>query len=151
VDEETETESIICGRGYGGVATCWRKSIDHAIKYYNDRNERINVITVNIKEQPLCIISVYMPSENSNRDEKYKDTMAQLEEIIDKFVVDHQIMICGDFNASVHRENRSRDGCLKNFMESNQLFLTRDIQRNQLFSTTIECQYLRLTISCTKI
>jgi hypothetical protein len=27
-----------------------------------------------------------MPSENSNRDEKYKDTMAQLEEIIDKFV-----------------------------------------------------------------
>ena len=92
-----------------------------------------------------------MPSENSNRDEKYKDTMAQLEEIIDKFVVDHQIMICGDFNASVHRDNRSRDGCLKNFMESNQLFLTRDIQRNQLFSTTIECQYLRLTISCTKI
>jgi exonuclease III len=151
VDEETETESIICGRGYGGVATFWRKSMDHAIKYYNDGNERINVITVNIKEQPLCIISVYMPSENSNRDEKYKDTMAQLEEIIDKFVVDHQIMICGDFNASVHRDNRSRDGCLKNFMESNQLFLTRDIQRNQLFSTTIECQYLRLTISCTKI
>jgi exonuclease III len=66
VDEETETESIICGRGYGGVATFWRKSIDHAIKYYNDGNERINVITVNIKQQPLCIISVYMPSENSN-------------------------------------------------------------------------------------
>jgi hypothetical protein len=40
-----------------------------------------------------------MPSENSNRDEKYKDTMAQLEEIIDKFAVDHQIMICGDINA----------------------------------------------------
>ena len=124
VDEETETESIICGRGYGGVATFWRKSIDHAIKYYNDGNERINVITVNIKEQPLCIISVYMPSENSNRDEKYKDTMAQLEEIIDKFAVDHQIMICGDFNASVHQDNRSRDRCLKNFMESNQLLLT---------------------------
>jgi hypothetical protein len=45
VDEETETERIICGRGYGGVATFWRTSIDHAIKYYNDGNERINVIT----------------------------------------------------------------------------------------------------------
>jgi exonuclease III len=109
------------------------KSIDHAIKYYNDGNERINVITVNIKEQSLCIISVYMPSENSNRDEKYKDTMAQLEEIINKFAVDHQIMTCGDFNASGHRDNRSRDRRLKHFT----YYLQMEIQRNQLFSTTI--------------
>jgi hypothetical protein len=47
----------------------WMFNVPTTIKYYNDRNERINVITVNIKEQPLCIISVYMPSENSNRDE----------------------------------------------------------------------------------
>jgi hypothetical protein len=44
-----------------------------------------DVITVNMKEHPLCIINVYMPSDNSNRDEQYKDILSQLEEIIDKF------------------------------------------------------------------
>ena len=52
-------------------AIFWRKDIDHAIKSHDDDNERINVITVNMKEHPLCIINVYMPSDNSNRDEQY--------------------------------------------------------------------------------
>jgi hypothetical protein len=37
-----------------------------------------------MKEHPLCIINVYMPSDNSNRDEQYKVILSQLEEIIDK-------------------------------------------------------------------
>ena len=38
-----------------------------------------------MKEHPLCIINVYMLSDNSNHDEQYKDILSQLEEIIDKF------------------------------------------------------------------
>lgn len=34
------------------------KDIDHAIKSHDDGNERINVITVSMKEHPLCIINV---------------------------------------------------------------------------------------------
>ena len=49
----------------------WRKDINHVIKSDDDGNGRINVITVNMKEHPLCIINVYMPSDNSNRDEQY--------------------------------------------------------------------------------
>jgi hypothetical protein len=48
VDDYTEKENFIHGRGYGGVAIFWRKDIDHAIKSHDDGNERINVITVNI-------------------------------------------------------------------------------------------------------
>ena len=70
VDDYTEKENFIHGRGYGGVAIFWRKDIDHAIKSHDDGNERINVITVNMKEHLLCIINVYMPSDNSNRDEQ---------------------------------------------------------------------------------
>ena len=64
VDDYTEKENCIHGRGYRGVAIFWRKDIDHAIKSHDDGNERINVITVNMKEHPLCIINVYMPSDN---------------------------------------------------------------------------------------
>jgi hypothetical protein len=32
VDDYTEKENFIHGRGYGGVAIFWRKDIDHAIK-----------------------------------------------------------------------------------------------------------------------
>ena len=42
-----------------------------------------------------------------------------MEEIIDKFQCQYQILLCGDFNASLHRDNRPRDECLQQFMESN--------------------------------
>ena len=104
----------------------WRKDIDHAIKSHDDGNGRISVITVNMKEHPLCIINVYMPSDNSNRDEQYKDILSQLEEIIDKFQCQYQILLCGDFNASLHRDNRPRDKCLQQFMESNGMKLVNE-------------------------
>ena len=112
-------ENVIHGRGYGGVAIFWRKDINHVIKSDDDGNGRINVITVNMKEHPLCIINVYMPSDNSNHDEQYKELLSQLEEIIDKFQCQYQILLCGDFNVSLHRDNRQRDKCLQQFMENN--------------------------------
>ncbi|CAG2257430.1 unnamed protein product [Mytilus edulis] len=105
----------------GGVATFWRKDIDNAVKYMPDGNERIIVLTVNTKEQPICLINVYMPSGNENCDEKYKDMLAQLEEIIEKYQEKYQIMLCGDLNASLHRDNRSRDMILKQFLINNEL------------------------------
>ena len=45
VDDYTEKENFIHGRGYGGVAIFWRKDIDHEIKSHDDGNERINVIS----------------------------------------------------------------------------------------------------------
>ena len=99
VDDYTKKENFIHGRGYGGVAIFWRKDINHVIKSDDDGNGRINVITVNMKEHPLCIINVYMPSDNSNRDEQYKDILSHLEEMIDKFQCQYQILLCGDFNS----------------------------------------------------
>jgi endonuclease/exonuclease/phosphatase (EEP) superfamily protein YafD len=58
----------------------------------------------------MWILLNIMPSDNSNRDEQYKDILSQLEEIIDTF--QYQILLCGDFNASLHRDNRPRDKML---------------------------------------
>ena len=92
-----------------------------------------HVITVNLKEHPLCIINVYMPSDNSNRDEQYKVILSQLEEIIDKFQCQYQILLCGDFNASLHRDNRPRDKCLQQFMENNGMKLVNGYPTKSTF------------------
>ena len=62
----------------------WNKDIDYSVKYNEDGNERINVLFFTLKENPICLINVYMPSENDNGDDKYKDIWSQLEEIIEK-------------------------------------------------------------------
>ncbi|CAC5420034.1 unnamed protein product [Mytilus coruscus] len=88
-----------------------------------DGNERIIVIALNTKVHPICLINVYMPSGNENCDDKYKDMLAQLEEIIEKYQEKYHIMLCGDLNASLHRDNRSRDMFLKQFIINNELEL----------------------------
>jgi exonuclease III len=53
---------------------------------------------------------VSLTLDNKNSYEQYIDTLAQLEEIIDKYQSDgYQIIICGDMNASQNRDDRSRD------------------------------------------
>ena len=74
-----------------------------------------------------------MPSDNSNRDEQYKDILSQLEEIIDQFQCQYQILLCGDFNASLHRDNRPRDKCLQQFMESNGMKLVNGYPTKSTF------------------
>ncbi|CAC5416987.1 unnamed protein product [Mytilus coruscus] len=49
--------------------------------------------------------------------------LAQLEEIIEKYQEKYQIMLCGDLNASLHRDDRSKEMFLKQFIISNELEL----------------------------
>jgi exonuclease III len=54
-----------------------------------------------------------MPSEAKEGDYEYKDNLDQLQEIIQKYDNSYQIIICGDMNASLHRDDRRRDNYLK--------------------------------------
>jgi exonuclease III len=47
----------------------------------------------------ICLINAYLPSENKEVDEQYKDTLEQISEIIQKFKDTHNMLICGDMNA----------------------------------------------------
>ena len=87
-----------------------------------------------------------MTSDNSNRDEQYKDILSQLEEIIDKFQCQYQILLFGDFNVSLHRDNRPRDKCLQQFMESNGMKLVNGYPTNPHFTIIIKSQHHRSTI-----
>ncbi|VDI59355.1 Hypothetical predicted protein [Mytilus galloprovincialis] len=133
VDDRADTEIFIKNRGYGGVAVFWRNDLDHAIKFMPDGNERTTVLLFNIKERPLCIINNYMPSENKNSDEQYKENLCQLEEIIDKYQKDYDILICGDMNASLVRNNGARDSTFRKFKDENQLLLVENFPNKNTF------------------
>jgi exonuclease III len=121
VDEEKDDKiNLMNIRGYGGVAIYWGKNINHAIQV-QDGNNRITVITIHAQPKSICLINAYLPSENKEVDEQYKDTLEQISEIIQKFKDTHNMLICGDMNASLHRDNRTRDMNYKYFISENDL------------------------------
>ncbi|CAC5367832.1 unnamed protein product [Mytilus coruscus] len=53
-----------------------------------------------------------MPSDNKNADIEYKDTLAQIDEMIEKYKDTHEIIVCGDMNRSLHRSSTPHDKIL---------------------------------------
>jgi exonuclease III len=103
-----------------------KKSIDHAMTVMPDGNNRIQVVTMNSSHKNCCIVNVYMPSEAKEGDYEYKDNLDQLQEIIQKYDNSYQIIICGDMNASLHRDDRRRDNLFRNFIHENGLKLANN-------------------------
>ena len=91
-----------------------------------DGNNRIQVVTMNSSHKNCCIVNVYMPSEAKEGDYEYKDNLDQLQEIIQKYDNSYQIIVCGDMNASLHRDDRRRDNLFRNFIHENGLKLANN-------------------------
>ena len=74
---------------------------------------------------PLIIISVYLPARaNAESEVEFCEVVAQLEEIITKYSMTHQIVLAGDWNASLSRAKPTvRDGRFSNFIRDNLLKL----------------------------
>ncbi|CAC5407560.1 unnamed protein product [Mytilus coruscus] len=66
-------------------------------------------------DKPICLINVYMPSGNKPADIEYKDTLAQIDEMIEKYKDTHQIIVCGDMNGSLYRSSTPHDKILQTF------------------------------------
>ena len=96
-------------RGNGGIAVFWKKTIDNAVKIKSDGGSRIQVITINNVPTMLCIVNVYMPSDIKEGDYEYRDMVDQLNEVIQKYEETYDILLCGDMNASLHRDDKRRD------------------------------------------
>ncbi|VDI17864.1 Hypothetical predicted protein, partial [Mytilus galloprovincialis] len=101
----------------------WKKDLEKSINIMPDGNNRIQVITINSSPLKTCLVNVYMPSLQVAGDLDYKDTLDQISEIIEKYKDSYQTIICGDMNASLHRDNRRRDQNFKEFMSNNNLSL----------------------------
>ncbi|CAG2194982.1 C1QL [Mytilus edulis] len=116
VDDNDDPDfNISMKRGYGGVAIIWKKEINENIKELIDGGNRIQAIHIQQGDKPICLINIYMPSDSKNADIEYKDTLAQIDEMIEKYKDTHEIIVCGDMNRSLDRSSTPHDKILKTF------------------------------------
>ncbi|CAC5362879.1 unnamed protein product [Mytilus coruscus] len=100
---------------FGRVAIIWKKEINENIKELIDGGNRIQAIHIQQGDKPICLTNVYMPSDSKNADIEYKDTLAQIDEMIEKYKDTHEIIVCGDMNGSLHRSSTPHDKILQTF------------------------------------
>ena len=119
-------------RGYGGTAIFWKKALNGKIKHLISVTPRIIAIEIKINPYPICLINAYMPSDTKNSDIEYKDTLVQIHEIINTYGCTHEMILCGDMNASLIRQN-TRDKTLHSFLQENQLTTTEKYPNKSTF------------------
>jgi hypothetical protein len=68
VDDDCPESSVVARRGYGGLAIFGKKEIDDKIKVMDEGNSRIQVMQIDTNASPICLINVYMSSDNNEMD-----------------------------------------------------------------------------------
>ena len=102
VDEDNPISPIQKPRGYAGTSIFYKKHIPARI--LKDGDHRIVCLEI-LGSQPVILVSVYMPAKGSKaRDEEYDVTLIGLDEIISRYQSTHNIIIAGDFNASLRTD-----------------------------------------------
>ena len=133
VDDNDSDLHRIIGRGYGGVAILWRKSIDEKLRIIPDGGSRIQALLLEQENQPICILNVYMPSDSKNANTEYKDTLSEIDEIMSKYGQTHNIIICGDMNGSLHRNKNAHDKILQEFCSEKEIYLQASFPEKPTF------------------
>ena len=76
------------------------------IKKIPDGSSRICGVVFDTVKAPVTIINVYMPCRGLKlSDELFCETLDELSEIIEKYSTSSNIILVGDLNASLHRDN----------------------------------------------
>ena len=105
VDDDDPISAKQRVRGWGGCALLWRKEFDQYVVRVQDGSDRLCCITLNQRDNVLCIISTYMPTTGSKaKDLSYESCLDEIQEICQKYC-DSQILLLGDMNASFTRMN----------------------------------------------
>ena len=108
VDDDNPIVPIQKPRGYGGVGILWNNSLDSQITVLPDGGNRVQCVELKTKHKPLLLISVYLPCRGkSTTSDEFKDCVDQLHEIITKHEHSHYIVLGGDFNEDLHKEEQS--------------------------------------------
>ncbi|CAG2207347.1 unnamed protein product [Mytilus edulis] len=125
VDSNDPIQPLHMPRGYGGVAILWKKNLDKLVTTLPIGNERIQCIELS-GNQKLLFISIYLPCKSSdNHLNELYECIDQLHEIMEVYKTTHQIIIGGDFNENIFKENNSnRKNYILDFMSDHNLSTT---------------------------
>ncbi|XP_063411607.1 uncharacterized protein LOC134694525 [Mytilus trossulus] len=134
-DDDKTSDPTERRRGHAGVAICVNKTLQNLVELLPDGCNRVIAIRLNIK-QPLVLICVYMPTRGGNITiEDFKSVLDELSEIIEKYLPTSDIIIGGDMNASLHRNERKipRDIVFDEFLKSNGLSIPSTCKKQSTF------------------
>ncbi|MES9884421.1 MAG: reverse transcriptase family protein, partial [Sedimenticola sp.] len=121
-------------RGRGGVAILWPESWSDNIVELPDGNERVVAIELRTIGTPLCIISVYMPTMDTNSVSSYSEHLDIVHSILSKYRSTHAVIVAGDFNGTIlDTRNNVHDQRLKSFIMSEGLFTSVDLSTEKTF------------------
>ena len=99
VDEEDPLDHERRPRGYGGVVTMWKPSINPYVESTNFINSRILVTLFNFPGAPVCVINCYLPSGNKKEAcTRFKEDMDRLVVLYETYSQSHSVLIIGDLN-----------------------------------------------------
>ena len=87
-------------RGQSGVAILWSNKLADRITCLDVGNERVMAIQLDA-EIKICIINVYLPTNKSDSEYKYRECLDVLHDIIRRYELTHKILLCGDLNGTL--------------------------------------------------
>ena len=129
-------------RGEKGTAIIWHNNLESCglkikvIDNISDTTSRITAVLLTpLKGNKTCLINVYMPSRGRSCSEaNLLDTFDKVSAIISTYRSTCDVILAGDFNASLHRSPpNSHDRLLKDFCRENQLELCQDYPSTPTF------------------
>jgi endonuclease/exonuclease/phosphatase family metal-dependent hydrolase len=123
VDDMVPISPIQRPRGFGGVAILYSSELEHCTTPIPDGGSNIAGVVISTTDIPVVILSIYMPSRGKGKpQETYVPVLDELAEIIAKYEHTHNIICCGDFNASfTRRYTDAQDTLFIAFCKNNNL------------------------------
>ena len=109
-----------CGRPFGGVAILWKKDLDFCVENIDTTSDRLCVSKVEATDMRFLLFNVYMPINNVNNNDHFKDILYEIISICLMYET-FDIIIAGDFNCQIGNGD-IRDDILKHFFDLLGLF-----------------------------
>ena len=112
----------------------WKKSLDDKVKILPDGDERIICIELEEPQSMLCLICVYLPCRGraSSGELDFQESLDIIREIYTKYWDSHTIILMGDLNASVTKEDpNARDKALLKFCH--ELSISVEVPKQETF------------------
>ena len=98
------------------------------VEIVHDCDSRMLVMLLCEQECSICMTNVYMPCRGLNNSKSdFRDTLDQVQEVINKYCHAYSVILLGDLNASLTREvPNSRVNILRKFCASQHLSMCED-------------------------
>lgn len=96
-----DSNGLLVGRPYGGLAILWRKTLGTICKVSDVGDERLLLLELTSCNGPISLLNVYLPYDNGNNLDDYRFYLAKV-----KSYLSHPCSVAiGVFNANVKNNN----------------------------------------------